>query len=1584
MRIHRFDKSFRRLVSMVASASIIALLVPFTPQAAQAADTIQNLATNYHPAISETIDASGFKHPGMGFTKETLDNVRTQVRAQKEPWNTYFNKMLESGTASRTPQIRNVDGTDPTKPRVYGLTSQGDQGLFIHDARVAYTQSLLYYITGDEVYRANAMRIIRLYKQMDPARYVYYVDSHIHTGIPMSRMMGAAEILRYTSTQDPALAWTDDDTVRLSTNLVAPVVQIYNSCNCRFMNQHLYTTLAKMSGSIFTGDRAQYEQAVEWFTVNKDAVDQGQTGSIKQLFRLVTKNDLTGEEVTPAVQHVEMGRDQAHGAGDLTNAELLARLMMSQGTKVDPVTGTPSTEPNALGPYEFLDDRILAAAELFSTYMIGHEIPWVPTASHTDADGNPTIVYRGVSGAYRGRTTSNAWELFYYYQYVRGVDMAQRAPNFTKFFSKRVSYNWDGADGGGDFWLFIPKEAEAEGSKYLITPFTDPFREAEDRFTALGGSVVAMQDGGVSFVRVMASAEGSKFAVFGYGAGAPNFGLRVRTNGIASMDLNGKIFTVPDTQGQWRYMIIPGNVGDFLSFAITGGGTTVDIDHINFQSNTLLSPPAFKLGDADLSLETYTGAIIATTVDFSATDPSATDILTYHAVNLPQGASFNASTGAFSWKPTQAGTHSFVVQASDGTTVTVKRVSMVVDQDRQSMVARLTAPYNANTEYVAATQAAYNGVYADMMSTIGTTSDEAYFQKVAALKGAVAALEEMSPLLTDGSLNFTKMFVASDFGTGVGNLIDGFAWSAAGWAARENLFLHMDVGPNFKIAANHFKLQGVLNFPERMGGVAMFGSNDKENWTRLTPSLTVRVDEIQDAPVQEDLKNLRFRFFKMYMLEPFNPVYQPDPILQPSEMRIFGARFATVNKLASVNLSSDQALKNRIIPGNTIKLNFVSTEPINNVTATIQGAPATVTTTDNLRWTATAIVNAGTTLGPVKFLLNYKTAEGVDAEPTLFTTDASTLFVADQTNYISNLLDITTPSDSSNRTGATLLATVNNLLDSNLASATDFRVNGSGYGGWVAFDFRDGGTVALSKVEVLSVQNQYSGRINGAVVQGSNDYSTWTTISNAAHNSADWQTLTINSPTPYRYVRIYNGNQWFGNMSELRLFGVVESSNKIASASISSAQSMRNRIVPGDTVKLTFAAKDAINNVTATIQGQAATVTTADNINFTATATLVQGAAPGTVTFVVRYKTQNGNDGHPGTSTTDGSKLFLVDESDTIKNVTGITTLIDSTYNRSAASTLAIVNNLFDSNIGTGTDFRIGTNNSGSGSYITFDFKAGNQVTLTSVELAGRQDQYFTRIRGTVIEGSNDNTTWTTLTPGAASTMDWQTLAVSSFVPYRYIRIFNGNAWFGNMNEVRFHGSVHGADTVAPVTAAAAPKETVNTDATVSFTATDNVGGAGVAATYYKVNGGAQQTGASVTLTTSGTHTVSYWSTDWAGNTEQPQSVTVNVDKFVDVTTSAGIVRSGLKMDRFTHKYSGTVTITNSSGQTLAGPLQYRLHNLSAGVTLDNASGLKDGVPYITLPGTGLAAGQSVTLTTTFSNPSKVSIAYTAKLVSVK
>ncbi|WP_420489939.1 OmpL47-type beta-barrel domain-containing protein [Neobacillus vireti] len=112
------------------------------------------------------------------------------------------------------------------------------------------------------------------------------------------------------------------------------------------------------------------------------------------------------------------------------------------------------------------------------------------------------------------------------------------------------------------------------------------------------------------------------------------------------------------------------------------------------------------------------------------------------------------------------------------------------------------------------------------------------------------------------------------------------------------------------------------------------------------------------------------------------------------------------------------------------------------------------------------------------------------------------------------------------------------------------------------------------------------------------------------------------------------------------------------------------------------------------------------------------------------------------------------------------------------------------------------------------------------------------------------------------------------------------------MAELKFHGAVKPADLTTPVTTDDAPKGWVNRDTKVSFKATDTE--SGVAATYFTVNGGVQQIGNAVTLTTDGTHKLVYWSVDFAGNVEQSHTTTVKIDKTSPEMTVSGFEKGSL------------------------------------------------------------------------------------------
>ncbi|CAH1211763.1 putative Ig domain-containing protein [Paenibacillus sp. JJ-223] len=894
------NRIWRAPTTAIGMFLLLIMIASYLPMGGDTAFANEIPAGTEKVIITEVVSDEGFTHPGIGLTKGILENMREQVVAKKDPWYTYYVWMSQSGYASKAFASNiyagsNPDGTDRPKTRAVN-----SKGAFVADGLRAYTQAIMYYITGDEAYRANAMRIIRLWEQMDPDQYTYFTDSHIHMGIPLHRMAAAAELLRCSGAEneDPKWAWTEEDTARFTTNLIIPMTETFLHFNDKFMNQHLYPLLGAMSGYIFTDNFDRYEEGVEWFTVNRTAIDQGQNGSIKQLFRWVTEDITTGEAVTPPrVQHVEMGRDQAHGAGDLTNVEILGRLLEAQRTKVDPVEGTLSTAQDAVSVYEFLDHRILKAADYFAQFMIGYDPPWTPVAAHTDIEGNPTIIYKNISGAYRGRIGGNVYGQYYYYKYQLGLDMEQAAPYYTDMFNKRHPFWWESPDGGADYWMFIPKEAEGEGTATLPKVSPDPsLNEIELRTTSLDHYSELGQEGDTSYLRITATEHGSRAAVVASGTGEKTVGIKVRTDGTAKLEINGwteNAVVLPDTKGQWKYVTFTMDafqgLGDLIYIKVTGSGTQVDIDHFHLKAAERLTPPVFDTGNPALNLYAYTGSEASLHYDFSATDSGPGEVLSYQLDPKPEGAVFDESTGAFSWQPDQAGTYSFVVSATDGTTVTAKSVIVTVTCDRRSAIEAVIAPYDQEKSYISSSLRAYRTVYEDVMNALDTASDEQFYQKLVELNAAVESLEELTPLMQDGSINYVDMVVASTFGNQIINLVDGASDSFAGYYLADHLSYTMDFGSEFNISLDKIAMQVRASFPERIGGVAVFGSNDMTAWTRLTPELTVVTEDMQELEVGEEHKNASFRFLKLHMIDPSSTMFEM------AELRLFGERKETNN-----------------------------------------------------------------------------------------------------------------------------------------------------------------------------------------------------------------------------------------------------------------------------------------------------------------------------------------------------------------------------------------------------------------------------------------------------------------------------------------------------------------------------------------------------------------------------------------------------------------------------------------------------------------------------------------------------------------
>ena len=882
---------------------------------------IRALLTPYLPSVRSHRSESGLVHPGVGLTQEQILTVQKHVRAQTETWKTYFLDMLASESAAFEPPVCLRD------PETTAFASKGTNSQFIRDGLTAYTQAVLYIVTGNPRYRANAVTILRLWSKLNPAEFRYFPDAHIHVGIPMNRMCIAAELIRYSDfepsdgyTKD-ALHWTDEEIAAFSENLLRPALAAFLSDCSGFMNQHLYTVIGAMSAYLFLDDTDGYAKTVEWFTVNRNAANPGFNGSVRRLFRKITTVDEVGQPEgsgrvlpEPVIQHVEMGRDQAHGCGDLTNAAILARMLLSQNTKVDPVSGTVSSEDDAVGIYEFDDDRILSAADFFFRYMLGYESRWVPVPFSV-RDGVIADNYTDYSPNYRGRyRTINFWDLYVYYTYHRkDVNLAEKYPYFTEGFLRKVPsvyyscghrvVNWDNVDGGGDFWLFLPEDA-AWDANLLARPQVHWRTEAEDRGSMVQnpGAMSVIREDGVGFVRFVRSDAPAVLAMTDSGSDRTAIALRIRTDGTAKLKLScvRDEILLPDTHGEWKYVICTRaaseNFGDFYTIAVSEiAGTYADLDAVDIKPDEPTEGRAaidllrFNGGNTVTSV-TYRNALL--TLAFKASDARAV----YACEGLPDGAVFDTSAGVLTWTPDTAGTFTLFVTASLGETCALRKAEITGCPDRGSAMSTVSAGFDPDTPYTRASLAEYRNAL-DAANHALTSSDAAFAGCLAELGRAVGNLEPLSPVLADDpytgstSLDYAKLVRESTMGEEIHNLIDPEGTFCGYYKAVDRAHI-MDFGEEYRICVTKFGFRARLGFSDRLAGVQVFGSDDGETWICLTEKEAAYTQEYHEVNVKPELCGSHFRYLKIRKTTEYPDALRGNVhgLLEFGVLRIFGTR----------------------------------------------------------------------------------------------------------------------------------------------------------------------------------------------------------------------------------------------------------------------------------------------------------------------------------------------------------------------------------------------------------------------------------------------------------------------------------------------------------------------------------------------------------------------------------------------------------------------------------------------------------------------------------------------------------------------
>jgi hypothetical protein len=1143
----------RRWARVLGLAAAVALVAPAGGIPLPGSGTPAVADTGQDVTITESVDASGFVHPGIGVTAASLRNARDMVKAGTEPWKSYYDAMAETPFAAKDFRSSNASSV-PDMPGTTAFNSQGVESKLIRDGFGAYTQAVLYVITGDPVYRENGMRLIRTWSNMDPAKYAYYPDAHIHSGVPLYRLLAAAELFRATSVPDGYAAydlhWNDQDTTKLSTNLIVPMTETFLHTNWRYLNQHTYPLIGAIAGYIFTGNRDRYNEAVEWYTVNATTSRPEQNGSIAAQFPLISKDDPLNTYGYDFVQHQEMGRDQAHAWDGIDTTGALARFLTVQGTKVDPKAGTVSSASDAVSPYNFLGDRLLKAADAFTGYMLGYETPWI------DTTGGPG----SISEAYRGRMYDPVNELYNVYKYDLGVDVEKEAPHVAELHSKGdgPKFYWgtglnnfwnSNPDYSPEFWLSLSPQLAGQA----LPVATDAKVQLETRSSAMDTHSKVMTEDDRTFVRVDASKKGNTIAVrtlmYPSRSGYSPVGVQYRTNGPATLAIgkdpaNRLEVPLPDTRNEWRYVTYDVDAeklagkdlgGENLAYFTVLGTANVraDFDYVNLEAKSQLTPPQFP---ADVTTPIIAVAGADLTRSLAATDAPG-EVLKYAGVGLPAGASLDSATAQLTWKPTAAevATVTFLVVADDGTTVATRPVTVVLAANRQAALDAALKGFDPNAVYESPSFAAFDAVRKEVTSAMQTADDAGYLAELVRLQAAVAGLKLLTPRVADdGSIDYRDLVTPNPTSIQPRNLVDGDFNTTTGDLRAP---FTLDFGQGYQVSADSFGLQARYNFANRSQGANVYGSRDGRAWTLLTERETTNTTAsgfaMETIPVRAEVKGQTFRYLKVQVDHPGVPTDPAYPgISSFSEFRIHGQRFEVANAISALSISTSNADKGLATNGDTVTLDAVAAEPLASLNVVVEGAAATATSADGIHWKASAVLPASVEYGrDVQFSLDYRTASGKSGATLTATTDGSRLALwntaIQRTPVVQGWVNASTWAWPG--TGTTQ-ANGWRMFDQNLTTATDTTTNN----GWVTVKPTDGTRILADMVRVYPRSDQIA-RGNGTVIQGSNDGgATWQTFMTVTGMSAaNWYTFTLPQRADFGQVRVLDEHSGHVNLAEV-------------------------------------------------------------------------------------------------------------------------------------------------------------------------------------------------------------------------------------------------------------------------------------------------------------------------------------------------------------------------------------------------------------------------------------------------------------------
>jgi hypothetical protein len=312
---------------MVAIAVVVTMV---TPAASQATPT---------PAAAVSLAPREFRHPGVLVNRAQLEFVRDKVAKGAQPWTDAFVAAKASKWGSLTyapapvPQVQCGSNSNPD------VGCKAEQ----NDASAAWTDALVWYVSGDRAYARKAIQIMNAWSSTLTGGHTLS-NGPIESGWTGSTWAEAAELVRYTDA-----GWSRRDIEAFEKMLATQYVPILLTGGppCFNGNWELVIAEALMNISVFNDNRTWFDTAIAYWRDRAPAYMYLASDGPQPHMPLVPNKctQYTADQFWVQTTYVtglaqETARDFHHTFWGLGAATNVAETALQQGVNIYPENAT--------------------------------------------------------------------------------------------------------------------------------------------------------------------------------------------------------------------------------------------------------------------------------------------------------------------------------------------------------------------------------------------------------------------------------------------------------------------------------------------------------------------------------------------------------------------------------------------------------------------------------------------------------------------------------------------------------------------------------------------------------------------------------------------------------------------------------------------------------------------------------------------------------------------------------------------------------------------------------------------------------------------------------------------------------------------------------------------------------------------------------------------------------------------------------------------------------------------------------------------------------------------------------------------